>query len=120
MQSNVRILVDAAEAKGLTARQLVNLLGIDHDRLNNGGPAEVIRLALEHGDDPDWIAEVIADAVPYEQEKHPIHVSEAKASPVMVCNWDDALAFMEGEKRLEDVEFKQLELPVASHQEAGS
>ena len=42
-----------AIAAGLTAGEVASKLGIDSDRLNNGGVAEVLRLAHDEGDDVD-------------------------------------------------------------------
>lgn len=52
-------IIKRAEAEGLTTGQVASKLGIDGDRLNNGGIAGVIRLAVDDGDDAAWIEETL-------------------------------------------------------------
>ena len=51
-------LVRLAAGMGWTAADLAPVLGIEADRLNNGGLAEVIELSLKD-DDEEWIKEMI-------------------------------------------------------------
>jgi hypothetical protein len=55
----VRGVVQIAEARGLTTAHLVLQAGVDPDRLNNGGLAELVSLLLDEGDDPEWIEELL-------------------------------------------------------------
>jgi hypothetical protein len=52
-------IIQRAESAGLTAAEVASKLGIDGDRLNNGGITEVIRLAVDEGDDAAWIEETL-------------------------------------------------------------
>lgn len=52
-------LVKAAERRGWTTDKLAAAIGITPDRLSNGGIAEVVKLAIVDGDDPDWLKKVI-------------------------------------------------------------
>lgn len=57
-QDEAPALVRLAQGKGWKAAELAVPLGIHPDRLNNGGLAEVVAVALAD-DDADWIKEVI-------------------------------------------------------------
>lgn len=52
-------LIALAETHELDSSDLMTLFDIPHDRTNNGGVAEVIDLAIEGGDDPEWMAQEI-------------------------------------------------------------
>lgn len=54
-------LARLAEANGWSSSGLEALLGIDHDRTNNGGLVEVIELSIAEGEDPEWIQERVSE-----------------------------------------------------------
>ncbi len=48
---------------GLTAAELIPLLGVEADRINNGGISEVLRLVVAEGDDLKWVETLIVDRI---------------------------------------------------------
>ena len=54
-------LTGLANDLGLDAQDCMDALEVAHDRTNNGGIAEVIRIAAEC-DTPDWIEDRLRDA----------------------------------------------------------
>ena len=52
-------LVNVALVNRWSVADLLALFEINHDRYNNGGVFEVISLAIQDGDDPDWIIDLL-------------------------------------------------------------
>ena len=63
-EHQAELLTRQATVSGITALQLLQCIGIDHDRYHNGGVQEVIGIALCDGDDAEWIAAMLRKVGP--------------------------------------------------------